>query len=138
LNDADIAAELDSNIQSILGYVSRWVGQGAGCSKVPDVAGVGLLEDRASCRVSSQILANWLRHGLLTVEAVTEALDRIARIVDEQNEADVAYVRMGDDPKSSHAFKASRALILRGASEPDGYTERVLRSARLRQKTSAH
>jgi malate synthase len=138
LNDADIAAERDSNIQSILGYVSRWVGQGAGYSKVPDPKGVGLLEDRASCRVSSQILANWLRHGVLTVEAVTEALDRIARTVDELNEADVAYVRMGDDFKSSHAFQASRALILRGPNEPGGFTERVLRSARLRQKTSAH
>jgi len=137
LDDADIADELDSNVQGILGYIARWVGQGIGCSRVSDLNGVALREDRASCRLSSQILANWLLHGVVTVERVTESLGRMARIVDQQNAADPAYIPLGDDPRSSHAFMAARAVILKGATQPGGYTDRILRAARLRQKAGA-
>ncbi|MDB5482623.1 MAG: malate synthase [Caulobacteraceae bacterium] len=137
LNDADITAELDGNLQDVLGYAARWVGEGVGCSKAPGPDGTSLMTDRASCRVSSQILANWLLHGVLTAERVTEALDRMAPVVDERNASDPAYVPLGKDPRSSHAFRAARDLVLTGAIEPGGYPDRVLRAARLQHKAGA-
>ena len=134
---ADIAAELDSNTHAILGYVARWVGQGVGWSKVPDLNGTGLMEDRATCRISSQILANWLRHAVVTAEAIEASLVRMARLVDNQNAQDATYIPMGDDPCSSYAFIAAHDLIFSGATEPGGYAERVMHTARLRQKASA-